>query len=117
MVDPGETAPKAVARELREETGVDLRDLTPHVLWTGYVADWRATDHAWVTSTAALYELPDVVPAEAADDATDAAWWPMTDITSLIELLAPVGGIYEAHLPLLDAALIHLGALSPEAAQ
>ena len=43
------------------------------ILSRSYVADWRATDHAWITSTAALYLLPDVVPAVAADDALKTA--------------------------------------------
>lgn len=47
MVDPGETAPQALVRELREETGVDLADHRPVILGKGIVDDWRNTDRAW----------------------------------------------------------------------
>lgn len=110
MVDPGETAPAAVVRELQEETGVDLTDQTPDAILTrDYVADWRATDHAWVTSTAALYLLPDVLPATAADDAADAKWFAFSSVAQLAEDLEAHGGLYEAHRPILTAAAEHLG--------
>lgn len=105
MVDPGETAPAAVVRELQEETGVDLRGQAPDaILRQGYVADWRNTDHAWVSSTAALYLLPDILPAAAADDAADAGWFTFTSFDQLAEDLADHGGLYEAHRPILTAA-------------
>lgn len=110
MVDPGETAPAAVVRELQEETGVDLTDRSPNaILRRDYVADWRATDHAWITSTAALYTLPDVLPAVAADDAADAVWVRFESVEQLAVDLAPMGGLYEAHRPILTAAADHLG--------
>ncbi|CAL9611020.1 NUDIX domain-containing protein [Nocardiopsis dassonvillei] len=109
MVDPGETAPAALTHELREETGVDLRGMTPQILMRTYVEDWRNTDWAWVCSTVALYRIPDVVPAVADDDAEDAAWWPLTTIEDLARDLAPHGGLYEAHRPLLTAALAQIG--------
>ena len=105
MVDAGETAPAAVVRELQEETGVDLRGQAPDaILRRDYVADWRATDHAWITSTAALYLLPDVVTAVAADDAADARWVRFTSVDQLAADLAEDGGLYEAHRPILTAA-------------
>ncbi|WP_079134534.1 NUDIX domain-containing protein [Streptomyces sp. EN16] len=58
MVDPEETAPAALVRELRQETGVDLTDHTPVILGRQLVDDWRNTDHAWVSSTSALYQNP-----------------------------------------------------------
>lgn len=106
MVDPGETAPAALVRELAEETGVDLSEQAPEaILSRSYVADWRNTDHAWVTSTAALYTLPGVLPAQGADDALEADWVPFTSIEQLVADLADRGGLYEAHRPLLTAAL------------
>lgn len=110
MVDPGETAPAAVTRELQEETGVDLRGQDPDaILRRAYVADWRNTDHAWVSSTAALYLLPDVITAVAADDAMDAKWVRFVDVDQLAADLADDGGLYEAHRPILTAAADHLG--------
>lgn len=105
MVEPGELAPRAAARELREETGVDLDAWIPLILSAGYVDDWRNTDHAWVCSTVALYELPAQVAATARDDAADAAWWPAPDLGVLTAALTPAGGLYEAHRPLIADAL------------
>jgi len=110
MVDPGETAPAAVVRELQEETGVDLTGRAPDaILRRAYVDDWRNTDHAWVASTAALYLLPDVLPAQGADDALQAAWVPFHGVDQLVDDLAEHGGLYSAHLPILTAAIEHLG--------
>lgn len=108
MVDPGESAPEALVRELREETGIDLAHQQPAILARTYVQDWRATDHAWVCSTVALFHLPEAPVARAGDDAADAAWWPLPDLDVLTTALAPVGGLYPAHRPLLAAALDHL---------
>lgn len=109
MVDAGETAPAALTRELREETDVDLTAHEPVILERRVVDDWRATDHAWVASTVALYELDEQVPALGADDALAAAWFPAGDLDQLERAVTAAGGqLYDAHRPLLTTALDHL---------
>ncbi|MEV8057183.1 NUDIX domain-containing protein [Streptomyces antimycoticus] len=109
MVEPGETAPTALVRELREETGVDLSDHRPVILGQDVVDDWRASDHAWVASTSALYLLPAPVTAVAADDALDANWWPFGSLDQLDAAITAAGRtLYAAHRPLLHRALDHL---------
>lgn len=109
MVDPGETAPAALVRELREETDVDLRGHQPTILGQDLVDDWRASDHAWVASTSALYQLPATVTATAGDDAADATWWPFGSLDQLDAAVHTAGRtLYSAHRPLLQRALDHL---------
>ncbi|QKW17383.1 NUDIX domain-containing protein [Verrucosispora sp. NA02020] len=109
MVDPGETAPQALVRELREETGVDLSGLPSEVVWSGYVYDPRNSDEAWICSTAALYRLPAEVTAVAGSDALDARWWPFPSVDGVdVAVRAAGDGLYTAHVPLLRAAASRL---------
>lgn len=109
MVDPGETAPAALVRELQEETGVNLTDQQPVILGSDVVDDWRNTDHAWVVSTSALYLLDHQVAATAGDDATDANWWTFSSLDQLEQELTAAGRtLYAAHRPLLKEALSRL---------
>ena len=108
MVDPGESAPAALVRELAEETGVDLADVDPVVLARTYVDDPRNTDLAWICSTVAVFEVPDRIAATAASDALDAAWFPFGSVDELLDAIARTGGeLYAAHRPLLAAAAVH----------
>ena len=53
MVDPGEKSSLAAKREFDEEAGcsMDNTSIIPVELYSGYVDDWRNTDHAWMHTT------------------------------------------------------------------
>ncbi|MFB7375784.1 NUDIX domain-containing protein [Kitasatospora purpeofusca] len=107
--DPDKTVENALLRELREETGVDLRGHQVVILGRQVVDDWRNTDQAWVASAYGLIQLTATVPAVGADDARDALWWPFASLDQLEAALAADGRtLYAAHRPLLQAALDHL---------
>ncbi len=109
MVDPGETAPATLVRELREETGIDLTDHQSTILGRQVVDDWRNTDNSWVASTSALYQLPEQVTATAGDDAADAGWFPFGSLEQLTTAVTAAGRtLYPAHRPLLQRALEYL---------
>ncbi|WP_149563186.1 NUDIX domain-containing protein [Streptomyces cacaoi] len=109
MVEPGETAPAALVRELLEETSVDLYGHHPTILGRDIVDDWRNSDHAWVASTSALYQLPATVTATADDDAAEVHWWPFGSLAQLDGAITAAGRtLYAAHRPLLQRALDHL---------
>ena len=80
-VDQGEEAVDAAARELREETGLDI---TPDALTElgAWHAPGRDPRGRYVT-VAYRADLPHRATATAADDATDARWWPVDALADL----------------------------------
>ncbi|GGK10589.1 hypothetical protein GCM10010123_45730 [Pilimelia anulata] len=121
MREAGESADVAARRELWEEAGVDLAGVPAAAATTTVVDDPRATDHAWVTTTAILYRLPAAVPVVAGDDAAEARWWPCHDhdrdaFLTLTRAIEHHGGdLYPAHDYLLRRTLGYLqaGAIRP----
>lgn len=106
MVDTGEDDTTAMARELHEEAGLDLTWMAPQVVTTTYVEDHRASDHAWVVTTAGMWRIPESADVAAGDDAADAAWWPAADMPALREAIQSTGGhLHQAHAALIAAAL------------
>jgi ADP-ribose pyrophosphatase len=101
MVDKGEEVTRTLARELREETGVELEMSRGVLTYQGYVDDPRNTDHAWMETTARHLHLSaetaDRMTLLAGDDAKAVQWLPLTPET--------VGGLYASHCTLITAAL------------
>jgi ADP-ribose pyrophosphatase len=101
MVDKGEEVTRTLARELREETGVELEMARGTLTYRGYVDDPRNTDHAWMETTARHLhlssEIADRMALRAGDDARAVQWLPLTPRT--------VCGLYASHCSLITAAL------------
>jgi ADP-ribose pyrophosphatase len=101
MVDKGEEVSRTLARELREETGVELEMARGTLTYRGYVDDPRNTDHAWMETTARHLhlsaEVADRMSLRAGDDARAVRWLPLTPQT--------VGELYASHCALITAAL------------
>ncbi|WP_432070908.1 NUDIX domain-containing protein [Streptomyces sp. AA1529] len=80
-VDPGETGRAAAARELAEETGVDVDPaaLTAIGHWDAPGRDPRGR---YITA-AYLARVPAGTPIVAGDDARTARWWPLQELPQL----------------------------------
>jgi ADP-ribose pyrophosphatase YjhB (NUDIX family) len=84
---PGkETLPAACVRELREETGLDVRELESRLVpvgtYEGNGRDPRDTPTAWCRSSAFALHLPPALaslPLAGGDDACDARWFGIDD--------------------------------------
>lgn len=97
MIDPGETALKALAREFLEEV-LSVDEMSEHdqlkattriesffkmdnakIIYKGYVDDPRNTDNAWIETTAAHFhdDTGDILTGltlKAGDDAAQVKW-------------------------------------------
>lgn len=76
-IEPGETVGEAVVREVAEETG--LEGLCGSLL--GWVE--RITDEHHFVILDFVVEVLDPADPVAGDDATEAAWVPLTDVAEL----------------------------------
>ena len=73
--EKGEDIHLTMARELLEETGVELDMKEAQIIHRGYVDDRRSTDNAWGESIAAHLHIGSSDPEiKAGDDAAAAGW-------------------------------------------
>lgn len=101
FVDEGEHASTASRREACEETGLVIPEsVAPIHLYSGPVADIRTTANAWAETSAYVFELDDMTARDTvtgADDAMDAAWFPVD--------IALHDTLFGSHALLVEAAL------------
>lgn len=76
---------RTALREVREETGLDVRRSAARVLHRGVaVGALRNTDNAWIENTAFHLRLPEAArhsaQPTAGDDAREAGWYPLFEV-------------------------------------
>lgn len=108
MLDPGETPLDAVARELAEETGLELSPESFTMRSGRYVPDPRAGRAAWMVTVPGVAELAtDTLPeVDGQDDARRAVWLPAGSYAELAAAVADRGGrVFAAHVDMLRDVL------------
>lgn len=79
FVDMEETLCHAVCRELEEETGISLKEMEQFRVFDAIGRDPRHR-----TISVVFYKwLPDPFPVKGGDDASEAAWFSLTELPSL----------------------------------
>ena len=112
-VEPGEAALAAAIRELAEETGLDLRDVTWTAMPPRYVPDPQASDEAWMVtvpcaaSLGTIDQFPQFPTVTGGDDAARAVWAPADTYTDVTAYLTETHGAtaFAAHVEMLKALL------------
>lgn len=85
FVDQKDTSPTDTAlRELAEETGLILPEPRGEIIYQGVVADRRTTAHSWSETTAVLFRIPSAVPVQGQDDALEADWYYLDEISNYL---------------------------------
>lgn len=106
-LDEGESIRSALARELAEETSLELAEDLFRVRAARYVPDPRAGRAAWMVSAPGDATLhTDTLPkVEGQDDARQAVWIPANSFSELITEIDQRGGsIFSAHVAMLNRA-------------
>ncbi len=109
MVDGNEQAHETVARELREETGLELSFEGAPRVFEGVVDDRRNTDNAWMETTALHKHLSPAdagMSIKAGDDARAVKWVDVDDA-----LLAKMYASHSSFVQTAADALIRAGSL------
>lgn len=94
FVDPEEEPLQAARREAEEEASFTTH-IPETLIYKGIVSDPRTSAHAWPETSAYLFEIPNPTPIKAGDDAKEAGWYYVDEITEL----------YGSHYQLLQMAL------------
>lgn len=104
----GEDPAYAAAREVHEETGINLIWDYPRVQplpqRPRLVDDPRCTPWAWIVTTPVVWDLgalAELPPVRGGDDATEALWLPAGTYAELEAAADARGGLYEPHRPIL----------------
>lgn len=108
MLDEGETPRTAAARELEEETGLQLDAELFAMLDGRGVPDPRAGLNAWMETVPAVAWLPrgSMPQVSGRDDARNAAWVAADSYDGLTAALSSVGGqVFAAHVDLIREVL------------
>jgi 8-oxo-dGTP diphosphatase len=78
FVELDEDLPVAAARELFEETGIDLR--SEDLIQLGAFGDPHRDERGRVVTVVYLFEPPNKIPLSAGDDALNAKWWEIKEV-------------------------------------
>ena len=82
FVNEGETSAEAARRELSEETGIDVPDLSAVTLIGVYDAPGR-DPRGWTVSAAYAVQVSKMLDAAGDDDAAEAKWFPIDALPEL----------------------------------